>query len=171
MIVTEAALDAAADIVGDAGLPAARGVIVSAFGDPGREALARRLDCPVIGIGQAAALEARAAGCFAVATTTPGLKRRIDTMMRSHAGDGAYLGCYLAKGDPLALMADPAALDAALLDACESAAADGAGVVIIGGGPLGQAADRLASRAPVPLVAPIRAAARRMRDALGFAPS
>lgn len=35
MIVTEAALDAAADIVGDAGLPAARGVIVSAFGDRG----------------------------------------------------------------------------------------------------------------------------------------
>lgn len=169
MIVAEDALDAAADIVAAADLPAARGVIVSAFGDPGREALARRLDCPVIGIGEAAAHEARKAGSFAVVTTTAGLKQRIDAMMQLHAGEAAYLGCHLTEGDPLALMADPAGLDAALLAGCERAAASGAGAVIIGGGPLGQAADRLAARSPVPLVAPIRSAARLMSERLGFA--
>ena len=32
------------------------GVIVSAFGDPGRKALAERLEIPVVGIGEAAAI-------------------------------------------------------------------------------------------------------------------
>ncbi|TCP42258.1 aspartate/glutamate racemase family protein [Rhodovulum marinum] len=169
IIVTEAALDAAALVVAGADLPAVRGVIVSAFGDPGRDALARRLACPVIGIGEAAACEARQAGRFAVVTITAGLQGRIDALMQGCAENATYLGCYLTEGDPIDLMADPDALDTALLAASEQAAAAGARTVIIGGGPLGEAADRLESCAPVPLVAPIRAAARQMRDILAQA--
>lgn len=171
MIVTESALDAAAIVVSGAQLPDLRGVIVSAFGDPGRDALAHRLLCPVVGIGQAAACEARQTGCFAVVTTTPGLQGRIDALMQSHADKSTYLGCYLTPGDPIDLMKDSGRLDSALLLASECAAADGARAVIIGGGPLGQAADRLSSNASVPLVAPIRAAARQMRESLKRAPS
>lgn len=167
MIVTEQALDEAAELVGAASVPGCDGVIVSAFGDPGRDALAARLSCPVVGIGAAAAREAhdlaRAQnGAFAVATTTPELGPRIDRLMTRGTNTQAYLGCFFAQGEPLALMADAKALDAALLEAVTRAARAGAAAVIIGGGPLGEAAERLAAHAPVPLISPIRAAAAQI---------
>lgn len=170
MIVTPEALDQAAVLVGQTPLPALDGVIVAAFGDPGRETLAQRLTCPVVGIGAAAAIEAGIGGRrFAVVTTTPQLEARIDALMRGR-GDGAYLGCHFAQGDALGLMAEPERLDAALLAAIEEAARAGAEAAIIGGGPLREAAERLASISPVPLVAPIRAAARALLHRLEAGP-
>ena len=169
MIVTEDALSRAEELVGNAELPEVGGVIVSAFGDPGRAALAARLSCPVVGIGQAAAFEAAEGGrSVAVVTTTPGLKDSIDAMMRGHIG-AAYMGCLLTHGEPEALMRDPAVLDDALTEAIVRAAGQGAQSIIIGGGPLGEAADRLAPLSPVPLIAPIRAAARRLKAELARA--
>ncbi|MGY3439749.1 MULTISPECIES: aspartate/glutamate racemase family protein [unclassified Marinovum] len=164
MLIDEPALMAAGRLVAEAALPKVSGVIVSAFGDPGRTALAARLSCPVIGIGAAAA-RATAGRRFAVATTTPGLAGAIDALM---APFGDYLGCYLTPGDPRPLMAETARLDAALAAATARAAKDGAEVVIIGGGPLGAAADRLADTSPVPLISPIRAACVEMRYSLGL---
>lgn len=158
MILDDAALAQAARVVGDAALPPASGVMVSAFGDPGRAALAARLDCPVVGIGAEAARAAGQGGRrFAVVTTTPGLRNSIDRLMRRAGGD--YLGTYITDGDALALMGLPDALDAALHDGILRAADDGAEAAIIGGGPLGAAADRLMARSPIPLVAPIPEAA------------
>lgn len=146
--------------------PGCRGVIVAAFGDPGAGALARRTRLPVIGIGAAAA---RAAGrdgrAFAVATTTPALRGRIDALMAG--GPGRYLGCHVTEGEPAALMADAAALDRALMAAVRRAAAAGAQAVIIGGGPLAQAAQRLQPDSPVPLIQPVPEAARAMAALLG----
>lgn len=161
MITSPEALDAAAMLVGAAEVPPVAGVIVSAFGDPGRAALAQRLPCPVVGIGAAAAQEAAWHGSFAVVTTTPGLRARIDALMQEQAG---YIGCFLTGGDPLALMRDSASLDVALLTGCRRAASAGARAVIIGGGPLGEAAERLSPAAPLPLISPIRAAARLLRE-------
>lgn len=161
LISTPEALDAAARGVAAAEIPeGTTGVIVSAFGDPGAEALAARLSVPVVGIGAAAARACN--GAFAVATTTPALAARIDALMRA-SGRGAYLGCFLSAGDPDALMQDPEALDRALLLAVGHAAKTGARQVIIGGGPLGAAADRLAGPSPVALVNPIAAAAAELR--------
>ncbi len=168
MIVTDEALRTAAELVAAAVLPPVRGIIVSAFGDPGRAALSRRMACPVVGIGAAAARAAGAGGRrFAVVTTTPGLRTSIDALMQAEAGAGSYAGCHLTPGDPVALMADADRLDAALLAGIETAARDGAGAVIIGGGPLAEAAERLAAVSPVPLVAPILAAARELRHHVG----
>ena len=167
MIVTEKALAAAAEEVASADLGDAAGVIVSAFGDPGMSALAARLDCPVVGIGACAAAEAGAGGrSFAVVTTTPGLEQSVNRLMRAHAGAGRYLGCFLTEGDPLRLMEDAGMLDRALLEGIGRAAGQGSAVAIIGGGPLGEAAERLADRSPIPLIAPIRAAARALRACL-----
>ncbi|WP_238364010.1 aspartate/glutamate racemase family protein [Mesobacterium pallidum] len=139
--------------------PGIAAVIVSAFGDPGAEALQHRLDCPVVGIGAASARAAGAGGVtFAVATTTPLLGPQIDALMR-RAGGASYLGSVFATGDAQALMADADALDAALLGAIERAADSGARHVIIGGGPLGAAAERLRPRAPARLFNPILCAA------------
>lgn len=143
------------------------GIIVSAFGDPGRATLAARLDIPVVGIGESAALAAASGGRrYAVVTHTPGLLTGIDTLMRASVPQGAYLGTFLTDGDPLALSADAQALDAALLAATHRAQAAGAEAVIIGGGPLGQAAERLRPLAPCDLVAPIPEAARRLLSLL-----
>ncbi|KMW57674.1 Hydantoin racemase [Candidatus Rhodobacter oscarellae] len=147
---------AAADQVAQADLPKARAVIVAAFGDPGAVRLAQRLSCPVVGIGAAAARAAAAGRArFAVAATTIGLRASIDALMRAYGTEGSYLGSFLTAGDPYDLLADPAALDAALLDACMAARTAGAERIIIGGGPLAEAAIRLAGQVDVPLVQPL----------------
>lgn len=176
LLTSEAALDAAAVWVAQAEIPAdISGVIVSAFGDPGRAQLAARLSVPVVGIGHAAAIAAAKGGRrFAVVTHTPGLVRAIDALMRAstpRSPPSQYLGTFLTEGDPLApwvgLGADPVALDAALETALEAAIlrayAAGAEAVILGGGPLAEAAERLRARVPCPLIAPIPEAAHRLQ--------
>lgn len=166
MITDPAALARAAASIADADLPAASAVIVAAFGDPGADALAHRLECPVIGIGAAAARAAGQDGApFAVVTTTPKLAPAIDTLMRSH-GDG-YLGCFLTRGDPEALTADPVALDAALVQSCALAVRAGAQQIIIGGGPLAEAAIRIAPHVAVPLIQPLVAACQEVGSRTG----
>ena len=163
----EALAEAAAFVAAAEVAPECAGVIVSAFGDPGQAALAARLRVPVIGIGAAAARAAAKGGrAFAVVTHTPALETSIDRLMNSAAPDGRYLGTYLAQGDPIALSEDPKKLDNALLYAAIRAHGDGAEVVIIGGGPLGEAADRLADHAPCILVSPILRAAVELRARL-----
>lgn len=167
LLTTMQYLAEAAERVAGAELPEGlRGVIVSAFGDPGRAALAARLGVPVVGIGQAAALAAAAGGRrFAVATHTPGLREGIDALMHGHA-PGGFVGTFLTEGDPTELAADPARLDQALLSAMQRAYDAGAEAVIIGGGPLGEAAERLRPLAPCALIAPIPEAAARLKSLL-----
>ena len=137
------------------------GVIIAAFGDPGLLALRALLPCPVTGIAEAALREAAGNGRrFAVATTTPGLRAAIAQQAASLPG-ARFAGTFITPGDPHHVMADPARLVAALQQACDAAITQGrAEAVIIGGGPLGAAADALRDRLPVPLIAPIPAATR-----------
>lgn len=166
LITTPDALDLAAVGVAQAEIPPGTdSVMVSAFGDPGAAQLASRIDIPVVGIGAAAARACT--GPFAVATTTPDLASRIDSLMVQQADAQRYLGCFLSDNDPKTLMADARALDDALLVAIGRAASAGAEQVIIGGGPLGEAADRLSAQSPVPLVNPIRAASQEIRALFG----
>lgn len=168
MITTPVALANAADQVYSAILPETLAVIVAAFGDPGAQRLAARLPCPVIGIGAAAARAAARDGTrFAVATTTAQLGPSIDALMLAHGVAGTYLGSFMTVGAPEALLADPAALDAALLQACLNARDAGAQRIIIGGGPLAEAAIRLAPQVDVPLVQPLLAASKEVAALLG----
>lgn len=164
MLTTPDQLAMAADDVARMQIPGAiDGVILSAFGDPGGVALAARLECPVVGIGAAAARAAAEGGHrFAVATTTPQLGPDIDMLMRTHGQSGTYLGSFITQGDPQTLLQDPAALDAALISACTAAAQAGAERIIIGGGPLAQAAIRIADQVPAPLIQPLPAACRAL---------
>ena len=169
MIQNRLALDASATEVVRLGqsVQALQGLIVSAFGDPGVAQLSKDNPTPVVGIGGAAArLAARRGGALAVVTTTPKLADQIDMLMQDQCGAARYLGCFLTVGDPEALMQDPEGLDAAMLAEIKRAAEAGASQVIIGGGPLGMAAERLADRSPIPLINPIRAAAYEMEHRL-----
>ncbi|MEP1612264.1 MAG: aspartate/glutamate racemase family protein [Roseobacter sp.] len=164
MITDPAALSAAGDQIVTAALPSAQGIIIAAFGDPGAEHLAAINDVPVVGIGAAAARQAgRGEDRFAVVTTTPRLAPAIDVLMRAHGKN--YLGCFLTDGAPEALLADPVRLDAALIAGCIRACDAGAARVIIGGGPLATAAERIAPAVPVPLVQPLVAACKEIAAA------
>lgn len=169
MITTPAALDAAAEVVAEmvAGLAAAPpdGLIIGAFGDPGLAQAARALACPVTGIGEAAMGAAGAGGrAFAVVTVTPDLVASIADMAARLGHAAQFRGVVLTRGDLDAVMADEATLLDALDDACRRALAQGGvDALIIGGGPLGAAADALAPRFSVPLVNPVAAAARLVR--------
>lgn len=171
MIVTPDALAASAAEVVALGLEApADGLIVSAFGDPGLDELRYRVAVPVVGICDAAMLEAAAGGRrFGVATTTPDLVAAIDA--KGAAFGRLYTGVRLTSGDPFALVADPEALTEALAAATAACFDDGAEAVIIGGGPLGQAAIALEHRLARPVIGPIPAAVRRLLRLLPAGPA
>lgn len=172
MIVTPEALAASAAEVVALGIEAKGidGIIVGAFGDPGLDELKQRVDVPVVGICEASMLEAAESGRrFAVATTTPELVAAIDA--KAAAFGALYRGVRLTEGDPFALVADPARLAEALAEATTACFGDGAEAVIIGGGPLGQAAAALEARFAKPVIGPIPAAVRRLLRLLPTAPA
>jgi Asp/Glu/hydantoin racemase len=167
MIVDTAALTAAGPEVVEIGVQLGRdaaGVIVSAFGDPGLACLRRRVEVPVVGIAEAAMLEAAHDGRrFGVATVTPELAGPIEARAVALGLGRLYTGIRLTPGDPLRLAADPDRLLAALAEAVTRCIrCDGAAAVVIGGGPLGDAAAALARGVGVPVIAPIPAAVRRL---------
>lgn len=145
-------------------------LVVGAFGDPGlgelRAAVADTV--PVVGLGEAALAEAAAGGRhFGIATTTPRLAGTLtDHVERLGLGD-RYTGARFTAGDPERLAARPESLLAALEAAVRACAVrDGAEAVVIGGGPLGDAATALRARLTLPVIAPIPAACRRVAQLL-----
>ncbi|MEM8569805.1 MAG: aspartate/glutamate racemase family protein [Pseudomonadota bacterium] len=137
------------------------GVVVGAFGDPGAALLRAALDVPVTGLAEAGMAEAASFGRpFAVVTTTPALTTEIADMARRY-GHEQFVGTWTPDADPLALSADPEALVCALSAACDQALkTGGAEVILIGGGPLARAAQRLAACLTVPVIEPLPAAVR-----------
>ena len=165
MIVDEAALVAGAAEVVRIGLAEAANadaIVVAAFGDPGVAALRVALGIPVIGIGEAAMREAAAGGRrFGIATTTPLLVRSIEAHVRGLGLGGTFTGVRVPVGDPLTLAANPAEQEAALAAAARACIdVDGAEAVIVGGGPLSEAAARLQRWFGDAIVEPVPAAMR-----------
>ncbi|UFZ04744.1 aspartate/glutamate racemase family protein [Bradyrhizobium ontarionense] len=136
------------------------GIIVAAFGDPGAAEIRSFGSRPVVGIGEAAMRAAAQGGRrFGVATVTPALVASIAALAHGLGLSAQFTGTRLTEGDPAALAADPARLVAALAAATRACIdADGAEAVIIGGGPLAQAADQLQPQFEVPIIKPIAAA-------------
>lgn len=167
MIVTAEQLAAAAGEVIEIGTRDAggfSGIVIGAFGDPGLKRLRESVAIPVVGICEASVLEAGAGGRrFGVATVTPDLALPIEGRVRDLDLLHLYTGIRLTPGDPVALAADPARLQESLGQAVkECFELDHAEAVIIGGGPLGQAAIGLAPMFDRPIIAPVPAAMRRV---------
>jgi allantoin racemase len=167
MIVTPQALAAAADEVVEIGVREAAavvGIIVGAFGDPGLDALKARVSVPAVGICEASMLEAATGDRrFGIATVTPELVVPIGERARELGLAPLFAGIRLTPGDPLELVRDPARLQQSLAAAVAQCFDDDrADAVIIGGGPLGQAALALARSFNRPVVAPIPAAVARL---------
>ncbi|WP_218017462.1 aspartate/glutamate racemase family protein, partial [Gluconobacter kondonii] len=145
MILTPSQLAAAAEEVVEmatAGMADCNGLIVSAFGDPGLNIIRKRSPIPATGLCEASMLEAAAGGRrFGVATVTPDLIPIIDQRAASLGLGALYTGVRCTHDDPTALTADSDRLNGKLGEAVEECLRkDDAQAVIIGGGPLGQAA-------------------------------
>ncbi|WP_027565267.1 aspartate/glutamate racemase family protein [Bradyrhizobium sp. URHA0013] len=167
MIVTPDALDAASTEVleiAQSNRHACDGIIVAAFGDPGLAGIKAAIELPAVGIGESSMLAAAEnSRRFGVATTTPLLEAKIDALPEALGLRSYYTGVRFAEGDPQELMRDPARLRTALAGAVEACIAqDGAEAVIIGGGPLGEAARELQPMFTVPIIAPIPSAVARI---------
>lgn len=144
--------------------PRVAALIVSAFSDPGLAELRAAVDIPVFGIGEevfhAAAQDGRP---FGIVTVTPdaALIGSFRDKAASLGYAAQYRGVRVTPGDPRELVQDAARLDAALAEAVrQSVAEDGAGAVIMGGGPLSASALRLQPQFDQPLVVAVNAAAR-----------
>jgi allantoin racemase len=145
------------------------GMIVAAFGDPGLDGIRANTIVPTVGIAEAAILDAATAGRrFGIATTTPRLAARINARVEDLCMAEFYTGIRITDGDPNELIRNPDLLRSALMQTAENCVArDGAEAVIIGGGPLGQAAAQIQGQLSVPIIAPIPAAVRRLVAVLG----
>lgn len=172
MIVDEQDLAVAAEAVNDPQMLAlaaqADGVIVGAFGDPGIDALRARLEVPVVGIGAASVCEAGTGGRrFGIATTTPLLADSIASNVRKIGLDNSFTGSRFTTGDPRALGDVPSQLENSLAGAVQACIQeDGAQAVVIGGGPLGEAAQALGERFSIPVIGPVPAACRALLQAM-----
>jgi Asp/Glu/hydantoin racemase len=171
MITDIAALQASESGVVEMGLACAetaQGIIISAFGDPGLEALRAALTIPVVGLCEASMIAASRDGRkFGIATVTPELVPCFAEKARALGLAMNYTGTRLTNGDPEQLAADPAALLVTLDHATrECFLKDHADAVIIGGGPLGQAAETLQKRFASPVISPIRCAVESLVAAL-----
>jgi allantoin racemase len=167
MIVTPDALDAATTEVLEIAQShghACDGIIVAAFGDPALAGIKATIELPAVGIGESSMLAAAENGRrFGVATTTPLLEAKIDALPDVLGLRSRYTGTRFAEGDPQELMRNPVRLRTALAGAVEACIAqDGAEAVIIGGGPLGEAARELQPMFTVPIIAPIPSAVARI---------
>jgi Asp/Glu/hydantoin racemase len=174
MIVDPEALAASAPQVVEIGLSLGKdvsGIIISAFGDPGIADLRRAIGIPVVGIAEAAMLAASDKGRrFGVATTTPKLVASIDARAAELGLAQLYTGTRLTSEDPNKLVADPGRLVEALREVVATCIErDKAEAVIIGGGPLGNAATALTPMFSIPVIAPIPAAVHRQIEILGLA--
>lgn len=147
------------------------GIIVSAFGDPGLAELRRKVAVPVVGICEASMIEASEGGRrFGVATSTPDLAEAIGQRAHDLGLAHLYTGIRCTEGDPVALAADPALLIEALAGAVGACIEeDGAEAVVIGGGPLGEAAKALRPRFGKPVLGPIPSAVERIVGLIGDA--
>jgi allantoin racemase len=140
------------------------GVIVSAFIDPGLDWMKANLKVPAVGIAQAAMDEAAGHGRFVILSTTPGLAGAMTELVERYGHAEACAGIIGIEGDPYTVMGDPARLLVELSALLERAATElSAEAVIVGGGPLVDAARQLSTTASVPLVEPVPAAARALR--------
>lgn len=143
------------------------GVIVSAYGDPGVVHLQESLAVPVLGICEASMVEATRNGRrFGIATVTPDLADAIAARAESLGLSHLYTGIRCTPGDPEKLARDGARLRTELEAAVRLCIMDGAEAVIIGGGPLGEAAEQLRGGFDIPIVAPISSAVELMIEAL-----
>ena len=135
-------------------------IVIAAFSDPGLMEARQVASCPVFGISESAMKTAAGmAGRFAIITLGSELRDAIETNAAAYGYAGQLASIRILPWSVATVSADPPAYRKAFAEACAQAIAeDGAGAVIIGGGPLSGIADAIAGELPVPVLDGVRCA-------------
>jgi len=146
-------------------------VYLACFGDPGLLALRQCATVPVVGLAEAAFVEAARHGRFAIVTggvAWDPMLRRLAHML-GHGDALAAVEIVAPTGAELA--ADPPMAERVLAEACARAArVAGVRAVIVGGAGLAGMAARLQGASTLPLIDSVAAGARQALAALDVAP-
>ena len=140
------------------------GAIIAAFSDPGLEQARAVSACPVIGISEAAMrVASQCADRFSIVTLGAALGEAIRRNADTYGFGRQLAAVRILPWSVAQVSGNPAAYREAFADECRQAIADdGAGAVIIGGGPLSGMADAIAGRLPVPVLDGVRCAVALM---------
>lgn len=172
IVTDEAALAAAARQIETVGRTLASdgvaAILIAGFGDPGLRNLRHALTIPITGIAEAGMAEAARRGRFSIITTTPDLQRSILSLVDAYGHKAALASLRITPGIAEQVMADPDGLQRALVAIARDCAADGAGSVLIGGGPLAHAARAVSDAIDLPVIEPVAAGARLVLQRLGL---
>ena len=135
-------------------------IIIAAFSDPGLSDARQAASCPVFGISESAMkTAARIADRFAIITLNAELRDAIAANAVAYGYAEQLTGVRILPWSVATVSADPSSYRKAFAEACAQAVAeDGAGAVIIGGGPLSGIADAIADELPVPVLDGVRCA-------------
>jgi len=142
-------------------------VLVACFGDPGVAALRAITAVPVLGLAEVAMREAdalaaaQAGGRYAIVTGGAAWGPMLQALAGRLGLADRLAGVVTVERTGAELLADPAAAQALLLDACDQALAAGdVQAIVIGGAALADLAAPLAPQVPVPLIDNVRAGLR-----------
>lgn len=135
-------------------------IVIAAFSDPGLDETRKVASCPVFGISESAMITAaRMADRFAIITLGAALRGAIEANAVAYGFSEQLTGVRILPWSVVSVSADPATYLRAFAEACARAVAeDGAGAVIIGGGPLSGIADAISAELPVPVLDGVRCA-------------
>ncbi|MFN3402287.1 MAG: aspartate/glutamate racemase family protein [Ferrovibrio sp.] len=151
---------------------AADAIILACFGDPGLAALRELSAVPVIGMAEAACRHAaERVAKFSIVTGGRLWEQMLGEYVASLglSASLASIRTLAANGGQIA--SDPAAAEAALLAACDTAIRrDGAELVILGGAGMVGMVERLSHRVAVPLIDGLTPALRAAEAAVAAAP-
>jgi Asp/Glu/hydantoin racemase len=147
-------------------------VIVSAFGDPGLKAARELFDLPVVGLAESAFLMAWTLGHrYSIVAMTPRLGAWFRESAREHGLDGRLASVRALAEGPTDIAKAKEQLREKLVTECLRAVeADGAEVVILGGGPIAGLARDCADRIPVPALDGVSCAVRLAEALVGLKP-
>ncbi|GAB3854307.1 aspartate/glutamate racemase family protein [Nocardioides maradonensis] len=146
------------------------GVLVSAFSDPGIDALREALDVPVAGIGASGVAAAAEFGDFAVLTVARSSVGLVHRMIADNALTGSCVAVHAAAvsvldaTDPAKVRAEMVARAHELVRTARPAA------ICIGGGPLGVHADAVADAIGLPVVNAVHAGIRSLERLVATKP-
>lgn len=149
-------------------IPGVRGIIVSAYADPGLDALTGAVSVPVVGIAGASMRAANRDGRrYGIATVAPALAPAIVDLVHHYRCADGFTGIRTCGIGARQMAAQPDALVTAMVELAERCVTDdGASVVIIGGGPLGAVAEAVRARVQVETISPIAAACAELAVSL-----
>ena len=136
-------------------------VLVACFGDPGVARLRQMTAVPVLGLAEVAMREAHALGRYAIVTGGAAWRPMLQTLAAELGLADRLTRVVTVERTGAELLADPAAAQSMLLQACHEALAEG-GVqsIVIGGAALADLAAPLAGQVQVPLIDNVRSALR-----------